>query len=290
MTMAFKVAVFCRRRRFVIMKKIITVFVPLVLSFCLLFMIGCGGGQMDKIKERGQLRVGIKSDVPSFGYFDMDSEEFDGIELDIAREIAKAMLKDETAVSFRTVTSTSRAPSLKNSTLDLIIATFTITEVRKTEFEFSRPYYIDEIGFLVMRKSNISNTSQMNGKTIGVVKKTTAIDSVKTGEISQKADFTEVKEYSSYPEIKSALTSGEIDIFAGDKAVLLGYNDGDTVLLDEGYMLQPYGIAAKLGEKSLSDFVDKLLGKMEEDGTLKRLYEKHKLSYSDFTAKKLLLG
>ena len=44
--------------------------------------------QVQAIIERGVLRVGVKQDVPNFGYKNPDSGEFEGLEIDIARKIA----------------------------------------------------------------------------------------------------------------------------------------------------------------------------------------------------------
>ena len=273
-------------------KKIISATLAVLLSLCMIFSAtGCGGGErMNKIRERGELRVGIKSDVQKFGFYNMESKEFEGVELDIAREICKALLGDASAIKFATVTSDSRKSRLNNETLDLVIATFTITDERKEAFEFSRPYYVDELGFLVRDGSRIESIADMDGKIIGAIESSTAFLAVSVGgEIYKKADFLEVKGYRNYPNIKAALIAGDIDIFVGDKSILLGYDDENTILLDEGYIPQPYGIAAKKGETALAKFVDNHLGKMEQDGTLAELYEKHGLYYDDFIAKRELL-
>ncbi len=52
---------------------------------------------------------------------------------------------------------TTRGAMLDNGTLDATLATFTITDARKKTYDFSRPYYIDHIGVLVLKKSGITD-------------------------------------------------------------------------------------------------------------------------------------
>ena len=80
-----------------------------LLCVFMIFMVGCSGGkQISEIKERGKLRVGVKSDVPGFSFCDEDGN-YTGIEIDIAKAIAKALFGDEDAIGFVTVNQQTRA-------------------------------------------------------------------------------------------------------------------------------------------------------------------------------------
>ena len=57
---------------------------------------------------------------------------------------------------------------MDNGTIDMLIATYTITDERKASYAMSTPYYYDQIGFLVQTKSGYKKLSDLNGKTIGV--------------------------------------------------------------------------------------------------------------------------
>mgnify|MGYP002664087553 CR=1 FL=1 len=75
--------------------------------------------QVQAIIERGVLRVGVKQDVPNFGYKNPDSGEFEGLEIDIARKIADELGVD---IEFTPVTAQTRGPLLDNGQVDLVIA------------------------------------------------------------------------------------------------------------------------------------------------------------------------
>jgi len=250
------------------MKRILTAFVLL----CLLLLPGCAekNDRISEIKKRGVLCVGVKSDVPRFGFLNRDTNEYEGLEIDIARALAKDTLGDETAVSFVPVTAQTRDNLLNNREIDLIIATFTITEERKKTHNFSEPYYTDEIGFLVKKESGIQSMADMNGKLVGAAHSSTAFNELESGEISTQSTFTH-KGFANYPDLKSALTTGKIDVFAADKSILYGYVDDNTLLLDEGFKPQPYGIATRLDDKEFAKYIDEQLQKMKTEGTLDKI-------------------
>ena len=81
--------------------------------------------QIQTIIDRGVLRVGVKQDVPNFGYRNPDTNEFEGMEIDIARAIADELGVE---IEFTPVTAQTRGPLLDNGQVDIVIATFTITE------------------------------------------------------------------------------------------------------------------------------------------------------------------
>ena len=106
--------------------------------------------QVEKIKNAGVLKVGVKEDVPKFGYLDPAKNVHEGMEIDLAKRIAKEIFGDETKVEFTGVNAKTRGPALDNGEIDMVIATFTITEERKLSWNFSDPYFTDYVGFLVL--------------------------------------------------------------------------------------------------------------------------------------------
>jgi len=229
--------------------------------------------EIKAITDRGELRVGVKSDVPRFGYMNPDTGKYEGIEIDLARAIAKDLLGDENAVKFFNITATTRGPMLDNGEIDLVIATFTITEERKTLFDFSEPYYNDELGYLVRGDSGIKTPEDLNGKSVGVVQASTAKTAFETEYARLGIDVT-MNEYASYPEVMAALISGKVDAFITDKSILYGYLDDESVLLDAGFNPQQYGIACKLGNDKLGLRVDSVLDNLEKTGELAALLNK----------------
>ncbi|MFZ2530873.1 MAG: transporter substrate-binding domain-containing protein [Streptococcus suis] len=225
--------------------------------------------QVQAIIERGVLRVGVKQDVPNFGYKNPDSGEFEGLEIDIARKIADELGVD---IEFTPVTAQTRGPLLDNGQVDLVIATFTITEERKLLYNFTTPYYTDAVGFLVNKDSGIKTFTDLNGKTIGV-----AQGSITRTLISELADkygiAVNFAELGSYPELSVSLRAHRTDAFSVDQSILSGYIGSKSELMDFSFSASDYGIVTKLSNKDLNNYLNSLVEKWTSDGTLQAFYD-----------------
>lgn len=225
--------------------------------------------QVQAIIERGVLRVGVKQDVPNFGYKNPDSGEFEGLEIDIARKIADELGVD---IEFTPVTAQTRGPLLDNGQVDLVIATFTITEERKLLYNFTTPYYTDAVGFLVNKDSGIKTFTDLNGKTIGV-----AQGSITRTLVSELADkygiAVNFAELGSYPELSVSLRAHRTDAFSVDQSILSGYIGSKSELMDFSFSASDYGIVTKLSNKDLHNYLNSLVEKWTSDGSLQAIYD-----------------
>ena len=262
-----------KNERAIVMKsRIIACVLSMLLILCILAACG-GNSQVKEIQKRGVLRVGVKVDVPRFGYLNPATGEMEGIEVDLARAIAKDIIGDENAVKFTNITAQTRGAMLDNGEIDIVIATFTITDERKEVFNFSRPYYTDELGYLVLASSSVNRAEDLDGKCVGVLQASTSKPAYEA-ECERMGINVSLREYTSYPEVKAALINGDVDAFVTDKSILFGYLDEDCLILDEGFNPQHYGVACKLENDKLAARIDALLERLEKNGGLADILEK----------------
>ncbi len=233
---------------------------------------------LDAVVKAGVLRVGVKEDVPNFGLRNTATGEIEGFEIDIVKLLAKEILGDEKAYELTPVTAKTRGPLLDNGEVDLVIATFTITDERKLTYNFSTPYYEDAVGLLVKKAAGFKGLADMNGKVIGVAQSATSKDAVQKSadELGITVSFSE---YATYPEIKAALDSGRVDAFCVDGSILGGYVDDSTMILPDRFSPQQYGVTSKLDNIALTEAVDGYINGWLEDGTIKGLITKWGLNY-----------
>lgn len=261
-----------------------------LLSFALVLMMALAvfipamaedSAEVAAIKERGKLLVGVKADVPGFGYQELGGE-FEGLEVDLAHKLAEVILGDANAVEFTAVTAKTRGPLLDTGELDMVIATFTIKPDRILQYDFSKPYFVDAIGLLVMKDSGIASFADLDGKTIGVAQAATTKDALQAAAdtAGMKVEFAE---FPTYPDIKAALESGRVACFSVDKAILMGYLDDSTVLLPDSFSAQPYGVAVKKGNTGLLTIVDDTIAAMRADGSMDALVAKNNLVAVDWS-------
>lgn len=226
------------------------------------------------------LVVGVKQDVPNFGYKDPKTGTYSGIETDLAKMVA-----DELKVKIRyvPVTAQTRGPLLDNEQVDMDIATFTITDERKKLYNFTSPYYTDASGFLVNKSAKIKKIENLNGKTIGVAQG--SITQRLITELGKKKGLKfKFIELGSYPELITSLHAHRIDAFSVDRSILSGYTSKRTALLDDSFKPSDYGIVTKKSNTELNDYLDNLVTKWSKDGSLQKLYDRYKLKPSSHTA------
>ena len=222
------------------------------------------------IVDRGVLRVGVKQDLPNFGYRDPESNQYTGMEVEIAKKVAAELGVD---IEFTPVTAQTRGALLDNGQLDMVIATFTITEERKELYNFTTPYYTDAVGFLVRKDSNIqSSWEALDGLTIGVTQ-----GSIQWGLLeeiaAEKGIELNFRELGSNSEVVVALAAHRVDAFSIDQSILSAFLGKTNELLDLQYQPSEYGIVTKKSNTDLATYLDGLVQDWTEDGTLQAIYD-----------------
>jgi putative glutamine transport system substrate-binding protein len=225
---------------------------------------------VQEIVDRGVLRVGVKQDLPNFGYRDPESNQYTGMEVEIAKKVAAELGVD---IEFTPVTAQTRGALLDNGQLDMVIATFTITEERKELYNFTTPYYTDAVGFLVRKDSNIqSSWEALDGLTIGVTQ-----GSIQWGLLeeiaAEKGIELNFRELGSNSEVVVALAAHRVDAFSIDQSILSAFLGKTNELLDLQYQPSEYGIVTKKSNTDLATYLDGLVQDWTEDGTLQAIYD-----------------
>ena len=230
------------------------------------------GSAIDKIKSAGVLKVGVKDSVVGFGYLNPQTKNYEGLEIDLAKKIADEL---GVKVEYTPVTATTRGQLLDAGEIDMVAATFTITDERKLSYDFTEPYYVDAVSVLVKNSSGIKSLSDFDGKKIAVVQSSTSAKSVQSA-TDAKINFVE---FSDYADCKLALTSGTVDGFAVDVSILSYYADSDCSIISARFAAQNYGLATKKGSE-LSSYVNDLVKKWNEDGTMAKIISDNKVEAS----------
>ena len=247
-------------------------FLAIVLVFAMMFCLAaCGQSKevtVEDIQSRGVLKVGVKDSLVGMGYLDPATGEYSGLEIDIARAIAEEMGVD---VEFLVVTPTTRLQMIDSGDIDISLSNFTITEERKMSYHFSAPYYTDAVGVMVLKDSGISSLEDLDGKTVGVTMSSTSAQSLK--EFLGEGYELSFDEFADHAEIKLALSSGAIDAHCVDTVVLTTYMDDTTVILEDRFAAQPFGVVSKLSNTQLNAYVDALIEKWLADGTIDSIRE-----------------
>ncbi|WP_434696198.1 cystine ABC transporter substrate-binding protein [Pseudomonas sp. Z1-14] len=230
------------------------------------------GEQLQKIKDAGEIKIGLEGTYPPFSFVD-DSGKLTGFEVEFSEALAKEL---GVKVKLQTTPWAGILAALESKRLDAVVNQVTISEERKKKYDFSEPYTVSGIQALVLSKKadelNIKKAADLDGKKVGVGLGTNYEQWVKA-----EVPGAQVKTYDDDPTKFQDLRVGRIDAILIDRLAALEYakKAKDTTAAGEAFSRQESGIALRKGEPELLAAVNKAIEKLRADGTLKKLSEKY---------------
>ena len=177
---------------------------------------------MGKIQEKGEITIGVKFDVPPFGFENPQSGEVEGFDVDMGRIIAEELGVEP---NFIEAISDNRIPFLERGTVDLILSTMTINQERDQEIDFSEPYYIARGRILVPGDSDIAGIEDLAGNSV-----CTALGSTYEETLRTEAPEADLKLVDTYSECLELLQNGAVDAISTDDVILTGMIIQDDTL------------------------------------------------------------
>jgi len=254
------------------MKRSASLFVLFVFCFLSLVYSAEGiAGTLQDVKRRGKLIVGVKTDYPPFGFLDKKGVNR-GFDIDIAKALSKELFGNKEAVQFVPVTSENRIALLTSKKVDILVATFTITEEREKQVDFSAPYFITAQLILVRGDSKITKYEDLAGKKVATIQGSTGDIAIR--ELVPTAERVKLEHNF---EALRALKERRVEAFVQDYVLLfdlLQKNRGLKIASLQPFRPARYGIAVRKGDKEWLDFVNSTLAKMKESGEYEKLLEK----------------
>jgi ABC-type amino acid transport substrate-binding protein len=223
---------------------------------------------LGKIQRNGEITIGVKYDVPPFGFLNPQTDEVEGFDVDIGRFIAEDLGVE---AKFIEAISDNRIPFLERGTVDLILSTMTINQERDTEIDFSEPYYIAQGRILVPQGSDIRGLQDLSGNSV-----CTALGSTYEETIRERAPDADLRLVDKYSECLTLLQTEAIDAISTDDVILTGMiiEDDTLEMVGDRLTVEPYGVGIKDGDTQMKRFVDRVLRQVEEDGRWEETYQK----------------
>jgi glutamate transport system substrate-binding protein len=224
---------------------------------------------MGRIQQAGEIKIGVKYDVPPFGFKNPQNDEIEGFDVDLGRAIAEKLGVEP---NFIEAISDNRIPFLEDGTVDLVLSTMTINKERDQEIDFSEPYYIARGRILVPPDSDITGVDSLAGKKV-----CTALGSTYEETIKEQAPDADLELVDSYSECLELVQNGAVDAVSTDDVILTGMIiQDDTLKLTEGKPLttEPYGAGMKDGDTEFKEFVDGVIEEYKSGGGWAESYEK----------------
>jgi polar amino acid transport system substrate-binding protein len=233
------------------------------------------GSTMATIAERGRLIVGVDQNTRPFGFRDPSTGQLGGFDIDVAREIARAIFGDPNRIDPRVVEARHREDALKSGEVDVVVRTYSITCDRKEIVAFSTTYFNANQKILAVKGSGIDSAAALAGKRVCAATGTTSLKALLALESKPK-----VFGVTSWTDCLVMLQQGQVDAISTDDAVLAGLKEQDpnVEVVGDSIAVEPYGIGIKKENEDLVRFVNGVLDEMRADGTWNDLYDKDLLA------------
>ncbi|MEQ4305058.1 transporter substrate-binding domain-containing protein [Plantactinospora sp. B6F1] len=226
------------------------------------------GTTMQRLQAAGRMTIGSRFDLPGTGHREPDGT-MTGFDVEIGRLIAAELGLDPADVRWTEVSLTGREDLLEQGAVDLVIATYTITEARARRVAFAGPYHLPGQRLLV-RADDTVITGPEALLTVGA-QVCTVSGTPHGGRLEAHLDgrSSTLVSRASYQKCAEALASGELDAITGDGSALAGLvADGDTRfrLAGPGFDPQPHGIGLRRGDEPFRDWLTDTLRRIIADG------------------------
>ncbi|MDO5367217.1 MULTISPECIES: glutamate ABC transporter substrate-binding protein [Kocuria] len=224
-----------------------------------------GGGESSGGDGGDSVRIGIKYDQPGLGF--KDGEEYTGFDVDVAKYVAKELGYSEDQIEWVESPSANRENMLSNGQVDMIFATYSITDKRKESVGFAGPYFVAGQDLLVSQdNSDIQGPEDLEGKNLCSVTGSTSAQKIK----DEYAGTVNLVEQGGYADCVTMLGSGGVDAVTTDDIILAGLaatdaNSGKFKVVGNPFTEEKYGVGiSKDSDKCQA--INDAITKMVDDG------------------------
>jgi polar amino acid transport system substrate-binding protein len=226
---------------------------------------------METIARRGRIIVGVDQNSYLIGFRDPASGQLVGFDIDIARELARAIFGNPDAIQFRTMNAADRIPAIQNGEVDIVVRQTVITCDRLQQVAFSTEYLTGGQRVLVKRGSGFRSIEDLKDKRVCAAKGSTDLRV-----IQQAAPHPIAVGVESVIDCVVMLQQGQIEAISYDGILLAGLaaQDPTTEIVGPRFTDDPWGVAMSRQSPDLVRFVNAILERIRSDGTWAAIYRR----------------
>jgi len=217
------------------------------------------GPTLAGVRAKGYLACSGNVGSAGFGVPDSRGEQ-QGLDPDICRAVAAAVLGDPNRIRWTVVTSQMRITALQSGELDMVARTFTWTHAREVAagLQFGPTVFFDGQGFIVRKAAGVNHATELNGATVcvgsGSTNELNLADWARTNHIQLRPVVFENIE-----DTRLAYLSGRCDAYTLDASQLAGFLStlprGEHMILPEIISKEPLTPAVRKGDQQWFDIM-----------------------------------
>lgn len=224
------------------------------------FVTAASATTLDDVKKRGMLQCGVSQGLPGFSNPDK-SGKWTGIDVDLCRAVAAAVLGDASKVSYKPLSAKERFTALQSGEVDLLSRNTTWTLSRDTALglDFRAVNYYDGQGFMVPKKLGVKSALELAGAAVCTNSGTTTELNVADYFRANKLEY-KIVAFEKADEVVAAYDAGRCDVYTTDRSGLAAQRlkltkPDDHMVLPEIISKEPLGPAVRQADSQWLDIV-----------------------------------
>jgi glutamate transport system substrate-binding protein len=227
------------------------------------------GTRMKELAESGEITIGVKYDQPGIGFKGATDDAPEGLDPEMGKILAASLGIAPEDITWKETISDNREPFLQSGEVDLVIASYSITDERRQVVGQAGPYYVTGQQLLVASDSDIQGVDDIKGQQVCSVTGSTSLDNV-------KAEGAKPRGFDTYSECVDQVLSGTVDAMTTDGAILLGYvaqHPDDLKVVGDTFSEERYGIGYSKDAPEMCGWINDTLTESFDDGTWEKAFE-----------------
>jgi glutamate transport system substrate-binding protein len=230
------------------------------------------GSTMRRLHDLGKLTVGVDFDEPNIGLLNPATGLPEGFDVELAKIVATGLGLRSDQIDFVATVPGDREPYLVKHSVDLVIATYSITDARRKVVSFAGPYFQTGQDLLVRRdEPRVTGPDDLAGHRVCVPTGTTSL-----ANIQRNYPMIVLVPKASHEQCVNALLRHSVDAVTTDGAILLGYaarEPSQLRVVGNPFSVELYGIGLAHGDTQFRYFLDDVLQDAINDGRWRKAYD-----------------
>lgn len=220
------------------------------------------GTRMRELADGGTIKIGVKYDQPGIGFKGATDDQPVGFDPEIGKILAADLGIEADQIEWVETISANRESFLQEGEVDLVIASYSITDERREVVGQAGPYYVTGQQLLVGADSDIATIDDVDGTEVCSVTGSTSLDNI-------EAEGATPRGFDTYSECVDQVLNGTVDAMTTDGAILLGYaaeHPDDLKVVVEPFSEERYGVGYSQDSPEMCQWIVDTLTAAQEDG------------------------
>ena len=229
------------------------------------------GSKMAELAEAGEITVGVKYDQPGLGFKDASADVPSGFDVEIAKLLVADLGIDPSsdAVTWEETISDNREPYLEAGRVDLVLASYSITDERRQIVGQTGPYFLTGQQVLVSADSDVTGIEDLQGEEVCSASGSTSLENVEAeGAVGAPAD--------TYSQCAEDVLNGTVEAMSTDGSILLGLaaqNEGELKVVGDPFSEERIGVGYSLESPEMCEWINGVLEESFENGDWAAAFE-----------------